>query len=67
MTGLAAWAAEQHATTGLLMASVSGRKLYDSLGWSTVAPIVTLRGEDDSRGEPHEARPSFRRTARPGA
>lgn len=45
MTGLAAWAAEQHATTGLLLASASGRKLYDSLGWSTVAPIVTLRGQ----------------------
>lgn len=47
MTGLAAWAAEHHATTGLLIASVSGRKLYDSLGWSTVAPIVTLRGQDN--------------------
>ncbi|SMG48209.1 GNAT family N-acetyltransferase [Agreia pratensis] len=44
MTGLTAWAADNNAATGLLMASVSGRKLYDSLGWSEVAPIVTLRG-----------------------
>ncbi|SKB00314.1 Acetyltransferase (GNAT) domain-containing protein [Agreia bicolorata] len=44
MTGLMAWAADNDATTGLLMASVSGRKLYDSLGWSEVAPIVTFRG-----------------------
>ncbi|MBF4636189.1 GNAT family N-acetyltransferase [Agreia pratensis] len=44
MTGLTAWATDNNAATGLLMASVSGRKLYDSLGWSEVAPIVTLRG-----------------------
>jgi GNAT superfamily N-acetyltransferase len=44
MTGLSAWAADNNATTGLLMASVSGRKLYDSLGWSELAPIVTFRG-----------------------
>ncbi|NRG39333.1 GNAT family N-acetyltransferase [Rathayibacter sp. VKM Ac-2835] len=44
MTGLSAWAAENGATTGLLMASVGGRALYTSLGWTEVAPIVTLRG-----------------------
>lgn len=44
MTGLSAWAVDNNATTGLLMASVSGRKLYDSLGWSKLAPIVTFRG-----------------------
>ncbi|MCJ1682874.1 GNAT family N-acetyltransferase [Rathayibacter sp. VKM Ac-2928] len=44
MTGLSAWAAENGATTGLLMASVGGRALYSSLGWTEVAPIVTLRG-----------------------
>jgi GNAT superfamily N-acetyltransferase len=44
MTGLSAWAAENGATTGLLMASVGGRALYASLGWTEVAPIVTLRG-----------------------
>ncbi|KQQ05570.1 hypothetical protein ASF42_03100 [Rathayibacter sp. Leaf294] len=44
MTGLGAWAAENDATTGLLMASASGRRLYESLGWSVVAPIVTFRG-----------------------
>ncbi|MBO0983546.1 GNAT family N-acetyltransferase [Rathayibacter sp. SD072] len=45
MTGLTGWAAETGATTGLLMASVSGQRLYDSLGWSQVAPIVTYRGQ----------------------
>ena len=44
MTGLSAWAADSNATTGLLMASVSGHKLYDSLSWSELAPIVTFRG-----------------------
>lgn len=44
MTGLTGWAAETGATTGLLMASVSGRRLYESLGWSHVVPIVTYRG-----------------------
>jgi GNAT superfamily N-acetyltransferase len=44
MTGLGAWAAENGATVGLLMASVGGRALYTSLGWTEVAPIVTLRG-----------------------
>lgn len=44
MTGLSAWSAENGATTGLLMASVGGRALYTSLGWTEVAPIVTLRG-----------------------
>lgn len=44
MTGLTAWAADHNAATALLMASVSGRKLYDSLGWLEVARIVTLRG-----------------------
>lgn len=44
MTGLTGWAAETGATAGLLMASVSGRRLYDSLGWSEVVPIVTYRG-----------------------
>ena len=44
MTGLSAWAAENGASTGLLMASVDGRALYSSLGWTEVAPIVTLRG-----------------------
>ncbi|NRD09313.1 GNAT family N-acetyltransferase [Rathayibacter agropyri] len=47
MTGLSAWAAEHGASTGLLLASVSGRKLYGSLGWSEITPIVTFRG----RGE----------------
>lgn len=47
MTGLSAWAAEHGASTGLLLASVSGRKLYGSLGWSEATPIVTFRG----RGE----------------
>lgn len=44
MTGLAAWAAEQQATTGILVASASGRKLYESLGWIQVAPIAMFRG-----------------------
>jgi GNAT superfamily N-acetyltransferase len=44
MTGLGAWAADNRATTGLLVASVSGRGLYESLGWSESAPIVTFRG-----------------------
>ena len=47
MTGLSAWAVDNNATTGLLMASVSGRKLYDSLGWSKLAPIVTFRGREN--------------------
>lgn len=44
MTGLTAWAAGHDATTGLLMASDSGRRLYETLGWSAVAPIATYRG-----------------------
>lgn len=44
MTGLSAWAVENGASTGLLMASVSGRALYTRLGWTEAAPIVTLRG-----------------------
>ncbi|WKK70294.1 GNAT family N-acetyltransferase [Rathayibacter oskolensis] len=52
MTGLSAWSAETGATTGLLMASVSGRRLYESLGWAAVAPLVTFRGgrRDDAPG-----------------
>ncbi|MFS0713647.1 GNAT family N-acetyltransferase [Microbacterium sp. 2P01SA-2] len=50
MTGLAAWAAEQRATTGILVASADGRKLYESLGWSQVAPIAMFRGRGDERG-----------------
>ncbi|NQX03498.1 GNAT family N-acetyltransferase [Rathayibacter sp. VKM Ac-2856] len=44
MTGLSAWAVENGASTGLLMASVSGRALYTRLGWTEAVPIVTLRG-----------------------
>jgi GNAT superfamily N-acetyltransferase len=44
MTGLGAWAADKRATTGVLVASVSGRGLHESLGWSESAPIVTFRG-----------------------
>ena len=44
MTGLAAWTADHHATTGVLTASVSGRKLYETLGWSTFGPVSTFRG-----------------------
>jgi len=44
MPGLTGWAGESGATTGLLMASVSGHRLSDSLGWSRVVPIVTYRG-----------------------
>ncbi|MDF2580587.1 GNAT family N-acetyltransferase [Microbacterium arborescens] len=50
MTGLTAWAAERQATTGILVASASGRKLYESLGWSQVAPIAMFRGRGDERG-----------------
>lgn len=49
VTGLTAWAAENGATTGLLMASISGRGLYAGLGWSVAAPIVTLRGKERTR------------------
>lgn len=52
MIGLSSWAADNNATTGLLMASVSGRKLYESLGWSELAPIVTFRGLLESRHGP---------------
>ncbi len=52
MTGLAAWAAEQQATTGILVASASGRKLYESLGWIQVAPIAMFRGRGDERLAP---------------
>ena len=44
MTGLAAGSAGHHAKTGVLTASVSGRKLYDTLGWSTFGPVSTFRG-----------------------
>lgn len=47
MAGLAAWAADHHATTGVLVASVSGRKLYETLGWSTLGPISTFRGRTE--------------------
>ncbi|MWV47984.1 hypothetical protein GRS96_01690 [Rathayibacter sp. VKM Ac-2803] len=47
VTGLSAWAADHGATTGILMASVSGRRLYDSLGWSEVSPLATFRGRPD--------------------
>ncbi|MDF2916990.1 MAG: hypothetical protein K0S70_1207 [Microbacterium sp.] len=50
MTGLAAWAAEHQATTGILVASADGRKLYESLGWSPVAPIAMFRGRGDEQG-----------------
>lgn len=52
MTGLSVWAADQGATTGLLMASVGGRRLYGSLGWSDVAPIRTFRGWRGRRTSP---------------
>ncbi|WP_157490173.1 hypothetical protein [Frigoribacterium sp. Leaf186] len=32
------------ATTGLLFASVDGRRLYEGLGWSEVAELGTWRG-----------------------
>lgn len=44
MAGLEHGAAARGATTGLLFASVDGRRLYESLGWSEVAELGTWRG-----------------------
>ena len=46
VTALASWAADRGATTGLLVASVEGRHLYGSLGWTNVSPIATFRGRE---------------------
>ena len=44
MAGLEHGAAARGATTGLLFASVDGRRLYESLGWREVAELGTWRG-----------------------
>lgn len=44
MAALTAWAVEQGATTGLLVASEQGRALYTRLGWQDAAPVTTYRG-----------------------
>ncbi|WP_152970098.1 GNAT family N-acetyltransferase [Frigoribacterium sp. RIT-PI-h] len=44
MAGLEHGAAARGATTGLLFASVAGRRLYQSLGWREVAELGTWRG-----------------------
>lgn len=44
MAGLEHGAAARGATTGLLFASVDGRRLYQSLGWREVAELGTWRG-----------------------
>jgi ribosomal protein S18 acetylase RimI-like enzyme len=44
MAGLEHGAAARGATTGLLFASVDGRRLYESLGWREVGELGTWRG-----------------------
>ncbi|KQO48315.1 MULTISPECIES: GNAT family N-acetyltransferase [unclassified Frigoribacterium] len=44
MSGLEHGAAARGATTGMLFASVDGRRLYESLGWREVAELGTWRG-----------------------
>jgi GNAT superfamily N-acetyltransferase len=44
MAGLEHGAAARGATTGLLFASVDGRRLYENLGWREVAELGTWRG-----------------------
>ncbi len=46
MAGLEHGAADRGATTGLLFASIDGRRLYESLGWREVAELGTWRGRD---------------------
>jgi predicted GNAT family acetyltransferase len=43
MSLLVAAALEQGATHGVLVASREGRRLYESLGWATVADVVVAR------------------------
>ncbi|MEV0647870.1 GNAT family N-acetyltransferase [Phytomonospora sp. NPDC050363] len=43
MTALAERAADLGATTGLLIASAAGERLYTSLGWDTLATVMTVR------------------------
>jgi ribosomal protein S18 acetylase RimI-like enzyme len=50
MSGLENRAIAGGATTGLLFASVDGRRLYDDLGWREVAPLVTYRGRRPAGG-----------------
>ncbi len=42
MRALAAQAFEHDVTTGLLLASIDGQKLYSHLGWSTVSRVLML-------------------------
>ena len=44
MAGLEHGAADRGATTGLLFASIDGRRLYERLGWREVAELGTWRG-----------------------
>jgi GNAT superfamily N-acetyltransferase len=45
MSALAQHAIQAGATTGLLIASAEGERLYRSLGWSPLATIVSARGK----------------------
>lgn len=47
MRALAAQAFEHDVTTGLLLASVDGQKLYSHLGWSTVSRVLMLSASPD--------------------
>jgi hypothetical protein len=47
MRALAAQAFEHDVTTGLLLASVDGQKLYSHLGWSTVSRVLMLSASQD--------------------
>lgn len=47
MRALAAQAFEHDVTTGLLLASVDGQKLYSHLGWSTVSRVLMLSASRD--------------------
>ncbi|TDL37184.1 GNAT family N-acetyltransferase [Arthrobacter nitrophenolicus] len=47
MRALAAQAFEHDVTTGLLLASVDGQKLYSHLGWSTVSRVLMLSASHD--------------------
>lgn len=43
MAGLAAWASDQGASAGILVASEMGQRLYSRLGWQVAAPVATYR------------------------
>ena len=47
MRALAAQAFEHDVTTGLLLASADGQKLYSHLGWSTVSRVLMLSASQD--------------------